>query len=154
VSHRSHIVRLLTIIGVLVVGFVIVRSLLVPASFGEYGHYRGDNLSEQMAILPVHQGPDMCGQCHEEQYGDWQDGGHLTVTCEVCHGHWEIHNGNLTTMTAVNTSDACLLCHQHITGRPESFSQIAGFVQHLKDQELSEEDADGCVDCHDPHAPL
>ena len=153
-SYRRHITRLLTIIGVVVVGFIVVRSLLIPDSFGEYGHFRGANLKEQMAISPLYQGADQCKECHQSQYSDWQESGHLSVTCEVCHGHWEIHNGNLKTMTAVTTSDACLICHQKLAGRPETLSQIESFVQHLTDQELSEEDATGCVDCHDPHAPL
>ena len=153
-SYRRHITRLVTIIVLVVIGFIVVRSLLVPDSFGEYGHFRGANLEEQMALQPLYQGADYCKECHQVQYGDWQEGGHLTVTCEVCHGHWEIHNDNLKTMTAVATSDACLICHLKLSGRPENLSQIESFAQHLKDQEVSEEDAEGCVDCHDPHAPL
>ena len=153
-SYRRHITRLVTIIGLVVIGFIVVRSLLVPDSFGEYGHFRGANLEEQMALQPLYQGADHCKECHQTQYDDWQEGGHLTVTCEVCHGHWEIHNGNLETMTAVNTGEACLICHLKLAGRPGDFSQIESFAQHLKDQDASEEDAEGCVDCHDPHAPL
>lgn len=153
-SHRRHITRLLMIIGVVVVGFIAVRSLLVPDSFGEYGHFRGANLEEQMAILPLYQGSDQCMECHQSQHSDWQESGHSSVTCEVCHGCWEIHNGNLKTMTAVASVDACLTCHLKLSGRPVDFSQIESFAQHLKDQDLTEEDAEGCVDCHDPHAPL
>ena len=153
-SYRRHIIRLVTIIGLVIIGFIVVRSLLVPDSFGEYGHFRGANLEEQMALQPLYQGSDKCKDCHQAQYSDWQESGHLTVTCEVCHGHWEIHNGNLKTMTAVNTSDTCLICHLKLAGRPGNFPQIASFAQHLKDQDLSEEDAESCVDCHDPHAPL
>ncbi|MBW1824527.1 MAG: cytochrome C, partial [Deltaproteobacteria bacterium] len=43
-SPGKHITRLLIIILVLVVGFLVVRSLLIPKSFGNYGHYRGDNI--------------------------------------------------------------------------------------------------------------
>ena len=99
--------------------------------------------------------PGACLTCHVTGYnpdsGTWDADG---VTCEACHGHWEIHNGNLETMTAATTSDACLTCHQKLAGRPENFLQIESLAQHLTDQELSEEDATGCVDCHDPHVPL
>lgn len=154
VSYRRHITRLLIIIALLIVGFLVVRSLLIPASFGEYGHYRGNNLEEQMNIPLVHQSSDFCSECHQLQLNDWMESGHRSVNCEVCHGHWEIHNGNLKTMTADKGSGACLLCHQKLTGRPSDFPQIGSLAMHLEEQEVSEEDEYDCIDCHDPHMPL
>ena len=153
-SPRKHITRLLTIIAVLVVGFLVVRSLLIPESFGKYGHYRGDNIKEQMNLPLVHLGSSFCKDCHETQYGNWQGSSHATVNCEVCHGHWEIHSGTVKTMTADKSKDACMICHQKLTGRPENFPQIVSFSKHMEDNEMQEEDLQNCLECHDPHEPL
>ena len=40
----------------------------------------------------------MCGECHQEQYGDWQDGSHLTVTCEVCPHHFVLTDDEMDTL--------------------------------------------------------
>ena len=154
VSPGKHITRLLIIILVLAVGFLVVRSLLIPKSFGNYGHYRGDNIKEQMNLPLVHLGSSSCKDCHETQYGNWQDSSHATVNCEVCHGHWEIHNGRVKTMTADKSKDACMICHQKLTGRPEKFPQIVSFSKHMEDNEMQEEDLQNCLECHDPHEPL
>ena len=63
-EHRKHITRLLIIIAVLIPSFIVVRSLLIPQSFGKYGHYRGDNVQEQMNLPLVYQGADFCEDCH------------------------------------------------------------------------------------------
>lgn len=102
-------------------GFLLVRSLLIPESFGKYGYYRGDSVAEQRELPLVHLGSAFCKDCHGVQYGEWQGDKHLSVNCEVCHGHWEIHNGRVKTMTAIKNDDACLICHQKLTGRPENF---------------------------------
>ncbi len=152
-SYRSHTVRLVVIIIVLVAAFAIVRSFLIPASFGTYGHYRGDNLEEQMNMPLVHLESAFCRECHQDQHTSWQGNNHRTVNCEVCHGHWEIHNGNLKTMVAVKSDDACLLCHQALTGRPESVSQIKSPDLHLAELEEPQNGRQTCVECHDPHSP-
>lgn len=143
----------MVILIVLVVCFALVRFLAVPESFGIYGYYRGDNLEEQMNMPLVHLESAFCQECHQEEFSDWQANNHRTVNCEVCHGHWEIHNGNLKTMTAVKSDDACMLCHQALTGRPESVSLIQSLELHLAELEESGTDKQTCVECHEPHAP-
>jgi len=154
VEHREHIIRLLIVIVVVVVILFLVRWFLIPQSFGRHGHYRGDSVKEQMDLPLVYLESAFCKDCHEVQYSDWKDNGHSSVNCETCHGHWEIHNGRIKTMTAIKSSDGCLICHQKLTGRPDSFPQIVSFTEHVEDQEVSEEDILNCLDCHDPHVPL
>ena len=154
VKPWRHIISLLIIIVVLGAGFFLARALLMPESFGRYGHYRGDNVKEQMSVPLVHMESAFCEDCHETQYGDWLANKHLTVNCEVCHGHWEIHNGNLKTMKVVKSDDACMICHQRLTGRPEDFPQVVSLVQHIEDKEEPAEGAEVCLSCHDPHKPL
>lgn len=153
VKHKKHIIRLLIIIVVLVVGFFLVRELLIPESFGRYGHYRGESVKEQMDVPLVHLGSDFCKDCHEMQYANWLGNKHVTVNCEVCHGHWEIHNGNLKTMKEVNSDDVCMICHQRLTGRPEGFPQVVSLVKHMEDKGEPAEGAEACLSCHDPHKP-
>ena len=153
-TYRSHTIRLVMIIGALVAGFALVRSFLIPESFGTYGHYRGDNLAEQMTMPLVHMESVFCRDCHQDQHTGWRGGNHRAVNCEVCHGHWEIHNGNLKTMTAVKSNDACLLCHQVLTGRPVSVKQIQSFDIHRAEKEDAKKDVQTCVDCHNPHTTV
>ena len=153
-EHREHIIRLLIVIVFVVVILFLVRWFLIPQSFGRYGHYRGDNVKEQMDLPLVYLESAFCKDCHEVQYNDWKDNGHSSVNCETCHGHWEIHNGRVKTMTAIKSDDTCTMCHQKLTGRPDSFPQIVSFSKHIEEQEVSEEDILNCLDCHDPHVPL
>jgi hypothetical protein len=153
-EHREQITRLLIVIVFVVVILFLIRWFLIPQSFGRYGHYRGDNVKEQMDLPLVYLGHAFCKDCHEVQYGDCQDNGHSSVNCETCHGHWEIHNGRVKTMTAIKSDDTCMICHQKITGRPEDFPQIVSLNEHMEDKEKPEEDALNCLSCHDPHLPL
>ena len=153
-EHGKHITRLCIVVLVIVAGFLLIRSLSIPESFGTYGLYRGDNVDAQMDLPLVHLNSDFCKDCHEEQYGDWEDNEHASVNCEVCHGHWEIHNGFVKTMTANQSDESCLICHQALTGRPDDFPQVVSLTEHIKEKEIPEEGADRCLSCHDPHVPL
>lgn len=138
---------------IIVAGFFLVRSLLIPKSFGKYGYYRGDNVKEQMDLPLVYLGSAFCKDCHEVQYGNWQSDEHVTVNCEVCHGHWEIHNGKVKTMAAVKSDNACMVCHQTLTGRPKGFPWLVSLVQHVEDKEKPAGGVASCLSCHDPHKP-
>lgn len=96
----KHIVRLLTLIAVLVVVAFSVKKLLVPESFYQYGHYRGNAVAEVAAKVPKLQGSASCEACHKEIYAEWTGGIHRKATqdgsvkglvvkfgpgCEVCH---------------------------------------------------------------------
>ncbi len=150
---QKHMQRLVLVVVVVVVGFFLARSLFIPESFGRYGYYRGDNITEQMRLPLVHLESSYCKDCHEPEFDDWQGDTHATVNCEVCHGHWEIHNGRVKTMTAARHDDACLVCHQRLSGRPEAFPQIASLALHLEEQKRTREGIEGCLSCHKPHKP-
>ena len=47
-KDAGHLFRLAAVFVVGGLAFVGVRALLVPKSFGEYGHYRGDALAENV----------------------------------------------------------------------------------------------------------
>ncbi len=96
----KHIVRLLTVIGVLVVVALSARWYFKDSSFYQYGHYRGDSPAEIASKLPKIQGSASCQSCHKAIYDEWSAGIHRKSTkdnavpgivvkagpnCEVCH---------------------------------------------------------------------
>ena len=45
----EHLVRLAVVLVIGLVAFVVLRAAVVPRSFGQYGHYRGDAIAEAAA---------------------------------------------------------------------------------------------------------
>jgi len=39
---QPHLKRAFTLLAIAIIGFIIIRSFVVPESFGQYGWYRGD----------------------------------------------------------------------------------------------------------------
>jgi hypothetical protein len=159
-GHYNHIIRFCILLLVVVIGFLIIRSITVPESFGIYGSYtygyhRGDSDAEQAAKPVVFQGIEKCQECHEEQFEEWNEGGHVTLACEACHGYWQAHNNNTKDKVLKDTSvESCMLCHRKLNARPEKSSQIVSFTQHMEEQEQEIAADTVCTDCHSPHMPL
>ena len=86
-EHSRHVFRVLLLLLVAVVAFVLLRSFLVPKSYGDYGPYRAANVVEQAHVrAPRHGGADSCTACHAKEAEARAAGSHKTVSCEVCHG--------------------------------------------------------------------
>lgn len=159
-KHYNHIIRFAVILLLVVLGFVGVRSYLVPDSFGTYGSYsygfhRGASDAEQAALPALFQESEKCAGCHEKQATAWAAEGHQSVTCEACHGPWQAHNNNTKETVVKDASvEACLLCHQQLAARPAAFPQLPGFKEHLTAQEIELEEGMTCMECHDPHEPM
>jgi len=47
-----------------------------PASFYQYGHYRGDSVAEIASDKPKYKEPAYCESCHAEQSTAWSKGAH------------------------------------------------------------------------------
>ncbi len=140
--------RAFTVLALAIIAFIVVRSLLVPASFGQYGWYRGASV-EELRNLPInYSGSASCAgtNCHATIYSVWSTDRHKTLNCEDCHGPAEKHVLNpRETLTPANDSrDFCGLCHYQRVARPETFPQI--------DPEIHGENL-RCIYCHDPHKP-
>jgi hypothetical protein len=159
-KHYSHIIRFAIILILVGICFLLVRSFLVPDSFGIYGTYkygfhRGDSDREQAAQPAFYRGADKCVQCHADQKNNITAGGHKDVTCEACHGVWQAHNSQTKSVVTKDiSSEACLLCHEKLDARPKEFPQIEGLKKHMLEQEQDFEDGMACGDCHDPHEPM
>ncbi len=169
--HAKHIFRvaLLLLVGLASVG--LGRSLFVPKSWGQYGHYRGDNLEEQRSLEVRHGGDQSCKECHEEEYAAKAGDSHAKVRCEVCHAPVVEHalardpdakppedpkadreNRKTKDMPIDRSNSLCLRCHGKLLARPKTFPQVEG-KKHVLEND-GEWKNETCVDCHEaPHEP-
>ncbi|MFC2076199.1 cytochrome C [candidate division KSB1 bacterium] len=153
--HDKHVFRLVFLLVLAFGGVLTARNLLVPASFGQYGHYRGDNIAEQMAKPVSHGGPESCRSCHAEEYGIHSAGSHKTVPCEDCHAPLITHANadEKTGEMAVDRSWAlCARCHRLLAARPKNFPQVQ-VEAHLEEMGADLE-REVCIACHQSHAPI
>lgn len=145
---QPHLKRALMLLVIAMIGFIAVRSLVVPDSFGQYGWYRGESVGEIRNFPVEHAGSKSCGEenCHKTIYSIWSGAGHKTVNCETCHGPSEKHVSNIRIMPppANDSREYCGLCHFKRAARPEKFPQI--------DPETHGENLK-CAYCHNPHKP-
>lgn len=146
-KNYGHILRLITALVVLVVVFLIVRSLFIPKDFWEYGHYRGGSVKENMDRPGNYAGSKTCRSCHGEKFNTWAKHKHNSVMCENCHGALLKHTNDPTSVkpTIPATRDSCLVCHGRKVSKPASFPQIYDST-HNPGQK--------CSDCHNPHNPM
>ncbi len=145
---QPHLKRAFIILIVVIIGFIAVRSFIVPESFGQYGWYRGDSVAE-LRDLPVgYAGSASCSDknCHQTIYSIWVDSRHKTVNCETCHGTSEKHviDTRVMPVPANDSRDFCGKCHFKRVARPVDFPQV--------DPETHGENLK-CAYCHNPHKP-
>lgn len=96
----KHIVRLLVLVTVVATVVFSAKHFLIPDSFYQYGHYRGNAVAEVASKIPKLQGSASCESCHKAVYAEWTAGIHRKATrnnavrgvvykygpgCEVCH---------------------------------------------------------------------
>jgi len=145
---QPHLKRVFMLLVIAIIGFVFVRSMIVPESFGEYGWYRANSINDIRNFQVKHAGSASCGEesCHKTIYSIWKGSGHKTVNCETCHGPSEEHVSNvrISPTPANDSRDFCGLCHFKRAARPEGFPQI--------DPEIHGENLK-CTYCHNPHKP-
>ena len=163
----KQVSRLLIVFGCFLGIFLLLRVFLVPKSFGEYGHYRGDALKE-IASLNVKFVPrEKCTSCHETNAKMHTETEHAKINCQTCHGpgykhveYYEKQSGLQKADSLRDTSKEspeefrlvksdekafCLKCHDTNAARPEkAIIQIDPADHHANKK---------CVKCHNPHAP-
>jgi Cytochrome c7 and related cytochrome c len=146
-KDAEHLLRVAAVFAVGAIIFILVRAVLVPKSFGEYGHYRGDAITEIAAKPVVFAGHQACEACHPDVAAMKSAGKHVSVNCEACHGALADHADDPTTVQPpkLDTAVLCVRCHEVNGARPAGFPQI-----------VAEEHSGGlpCETCHQPHSPL
>ena len=141
-----QLISLGILFGLLGTVFLVGRAVFVPASFGKYGHYRGDAIKENEAQPIQYAGSAACADCHSDQADEKARSFHAGVACEVCHGPAAKHikDPDKNKPTAPRQRGLCPLCHNYNSSRPTGFPQI-----------LTERHNPGkpCMSCHNPHDP-
>ncbi len=146
-KDTEHLLRLAAVFAIGILAFIVARTLFVPKSFGQYGHYRGDALQE-IASRPIHYaGHKACEDCHTDIVDLKKTGKHAGVNCEACHGPLAKHAEDPAAVTPQlpDTGVLCARCHQAGIARPVTFPQVDA-PEHSGGQK--------CGTCHVPHNPL
>lgn len=162
-SKTSHVWRVLTLLIVVGIAGFGVQRLLRPRDFGKAGYYRLGSLYEIMNQTPVHQGKEVCNECHDDIYQVHEKDIHFDVKCEDCHGPGNRHvqrylggdesvSEQEATVPKEYTLEGCLFCHRKLAARPRTFPQVDP-VEHLHFLHVDQPET-RCVECHSPHEPL
>lgn len=138
--------RLTIIFVVLLAGLVGARRALVPATFGELGHYRAAAVGVIASQPTQYAGHAACEPCHAPIADKKSQSYHRGVACEVCHGPQALHvlDPMAHKPPAPRTRAYCPLCHGYNPSRPTGFPQIDPVVHNP---------VRPCITCHDPHDP-
>lgn len=143
----QQVVSLAILFAILIVGLVVARIMLVPKSFGEYGHYRADAVDEIKTQKINYAGAVVCSECHDDIVELKSRSNHRNVACEACHGpaagHVEAPDEVIP--VAPRGRGYCPLCHGFDPSRPTGFPQI---ITELHNP------GKACMTCHNPHDPL
>jgi len=142
----GHLFRLAAVFVAGTLVFVVARSFLIPRSFGQYGHFRGNAIREIAAQPVVFAGHQACESCHADVLEVKDKGTHARVSCESCHGALAAHADDPGSVQPekLDTGVLCVRCHEANSAKPTWFPQV-----------VSAEHSSGlpCDTCHKPHSP-
>ena len=144
-EDAGHLVRVALVFVAGAVLFAGVRGFVIPKSFGQYGHYRGDAVAENRARPLVHAGREACATCHEDIVQAKSAQRHAKIGCEACHGPLAKHAEDPSSKPQKpDTATLCARCHETNAAKPKSFPQVNTKV-HAGDL--------ACGSCHNAHQP-
>jgi hypothetical protein len=137
---------LILLFGLMIAGLITARYLLVPESFGDYGHYRADAVTEIAELPNAYAGYQACAECHSDIIDKRAGSHHRGLACETCHGPAAAHAEAPDEVTPPAPRDRtfCPVCHGYNASRPSGFPQVIA-TRHNPGKP--------CMSCHDPHAP-
>ncbi len=145
-KDAGHLFRLAAVFLVGGLAFLGVRAFLVPKSFGQYGHYRGNAMAEAAARPANYAGHQACEDCHTDVLEKKKSGRHAHVNCEACHGPLAKHADDPASVqpAKLDTAVLCVRCHEANIAKPKTFPQV-----------VSADHSAGlpCDTCHQPHSP-
>src|SRR6185437_348312 len=112
-KDAGHLFRFAGLFVLAFIIFLVVRAYVVPKSFGQYGHYRGNAMVEIAAHPAKFAGHQACETCHSDVADAKNKGKHAHVNCEACHGALAKHAEDPASVTPLkpNTAVLCARCH-------------------------------------------
>jgi hypothetical protein len=144
-KDSEHLLRLAGLFGVGILIFLVAQAVLVPADFGQVGHYRTGALAANRARPISFAGEPSCVSCHTEVGEAKSTNQHRGVRCEACHGPQALHASTGEHKPArPDAATLCVRCHAASTARPAWFPQVD-----------AKEHSGGeiCTSCHAAHTP-
>jgi len=139
--------RLLILFAIILVAMLILKYLLTPDSWREYGPYRGDALTEIADQEAKFVESGTCAMCHDSIAELRNIGLHKSLQCELCHGPGYKHSEDDENqrMEIPEGNDYCLKCHELNAARSQNIIKQIDAIEHTED--------DDCIVCHNPHEP-
>jgi len=139
--------RLLLAFAVFIGIMLVLKYLLTPESWREYGPYRGNALIEIADKEAKYVQMETCAMCHDSIAEIKTQGSHQSIQCEICHGPGYKHaddpeNNN---MELNHDRQFCLRCHTKNAASPKNIIKQIDAVEHNEGEE--------CITCHNPHQP-
>jgi hypothetical protein len=139
-----QILRLVILFLMIVAGYLLMRSALMPATFGNHGWYRSAALGELAAQETQYTSRADCAGCHAEESELLSLHGHQSLSCVVCHGPGQEHAKDPGNFIGHASAEVCSRCHEAEPARPVWFKQVRA-TDHYPDW--------SCIECHLPHFP-
>jgi len=138
---------LLPFLAVFICIFLVARHLLIPESFGKYGHYRANSMTEIEALPTHYAGKANCVDCHDTEATKLESDKHAGLSCEVCHGPGAQHadDPEKNKLIKLGTREFCARCHSINTARRTEIIHQIDIKEHNPERT-------NCIDCHNPHA--
>ncbi len=142
----QHLLRVAGLFAAGILLFLLMRGILVPESFGRYGHYRAGALADNRQRPMAFAGRAACLDCHSDVPEEQKGSRHERISCESCHGPLAAHAADPEKAKAVKPDPRtlCVQCHLVRVGRPAGFPQIDPQKHY---------DGGACQSCHKPHHP-
>jgi len=141
-----HLIRPAVVLLAGMALFLVVRSLVIPKAFGQYGHYRPGALEDIRKKPLAYAGQGTCVLCHDEEAKTRAAGKHAHVACEACHGPLAAHADDPVSHVPKlpDVANLCRQCHEKDAAKPKNFPQVAT-AEHSGGM--------ACNACHQPHNP-
>jgi hypothetical protein len=146
-KDAGHLFRLAAVFVAGLLIFLVIRGFLVPKSFGQFGHYRANAVTEIAARPIKFAGHESCEGCHADVLDKKKNGKHAGVNCEACHGPQAQHADDPTSVKPdkLDTAVLCARCHEANEAKPRNFPQV-DTAEHSTGLP--------CDTCHQPHSPV
>ncbi len=142
----QQIRRLIPLFVIFIALFLVARHFLVPDTFGQYGHYRGDALIDNASKEIVYASKEDCFDCHDDIREQLENDVHADISCLTCHGPGLAHVNNPENDNIIKESERefCGRCHDINAARSTDIVFQVDIKTHYTEKK-------NCVECHNPH---